>query len=241
MPRYLLAIETSAVPGSAALFADGELAGERTLAPDARHDRDLFPALQRCLADAALRASDLACVAVGKGPGSYTGTRIGLMAAKALAFGGGVPLVGVSSLAALAWDARETAAFVVPVQEARRDEVYAAVYGRAPDNAPDAAPTAADAPAWQAVVPDRACTPEEAAALARGPEYSLVGAALSRYAEAFASRAVAGSRLVPDRTAPRAASLGCLAWHAFLAGRTDDVFRLQPQYLRREGDPSPFA
>lgn len=128
MDDYFLAIETSSAQGSVALLRDAECRAEIDLEEGLKHGRSLLPAAEKLLADAKLKVSDLSAIAVSVGPGSYTGIRVGVMAAKALAFAGRVPLAPVSSLAALAWEARDLAERIIPAQDARRDEVYCAVY-----------------------------------------------------------------------------------------------------------------
>ena len=150
--EWLLAIATSGRRGSVALFRGGQLQREMMLAEETRHAQLLLPAISACLAGAGLAASDLAAIAVDIGPGSYTGTRIGVMAACCLAYATGCRLAAISGLAALAWEARQTAPIIMVVQDARRDEVYAAVYE-------------VEGEMMRPVVADCALIPDEAASL----------------------------------------------------------------------------
>ena len=90
------------------------------------HSRELMPAVARCLEEAGLGYSDLHVVAVGAGPGAFTGLRIGVATARALARAHGAELRGVSSLAALALCIEEPVA--LPLIDARRGELFAALY-----------------------------------------------------------------------------------------------------------------
>lgn len=102
----VLALETSGTTGSVALIdaadAVSRLLGERILAAGERSARTLLPAVQALLAEHACRPADLGLIAVTTGPGSFTGLRIGVVAAKTLAYATGAPLVGVHTLATIA-------------------------------------------------------------------------------------------------------------------------------------------
>lgn len=217
----ILALETSSSIGSVALVDESALIQELPLEEGLRHGTSLLPAAEKLLSNAGIRPYDLTAVAVSHGPGSYTGIRIGLMAAKALAFGAGIPLVTVSSLAALAWTARTSATMIVPAQDARRDEVYAAVYRLQHDTI-------------EALVPDKALTPEEAIGLALGEDWCIVGSAAEKYRELFAARVLPGVRILDEPTAPSACSVGILGWRKLTAGNDNNPCTAEPVYLRRD-------
>jgi tRNA threonylcarbamoyladenosine biosynthesis protein TsaB len=230
MPHRLLAFETSSARGGVALLADGSVRSGRDLGEGMRHGRALLPTATALLAGAGLRAADLSAVAVDAGPGSYTGVRIGVMAAKALAWGLGRPVHPVSALRALAEAARGQgdARTILAVTTARRDEVYAALYRipKAPDRPPEA------------IHPDRACTPEEAIALApREPGCVVAGDAAAAYPDLFA-KLPGGATVRPDLPAPTAGAVGRLAALEIQSGAAGvDPLRLQPVYLRRDASP----
>jgi len=98
----ILATDTSTATGGAALLNDGQLVGETMLSVRAVHSERLMPAVEWLLSAAGVKPGQLDGVCVGVGPGSFTGVRIAVSAAKAMAFALGVPLVGVSTLDALA-------------------------------------------------------------------------------------------------------------------------------------------
>lgn len=226
-PVYLLALETSGMVGGAALVRDGELIHQVTLEEGLRHGTDLIPAAQACLQAGGLKPQELAAVVVSRGPGSYTGTRIGVMAACSVAYGAGLPVVGVSSLAALAWEARTLGRIIVPFQDARRDEVFTAVYRIGGDRPEDLV----------CEKEDTALTPEEAVTLAKGDGYALVGSAVGKYEElAYPS----GVTVAETPKAPSAASVGLLGFLAYNAGRLENPIGFQPVYLRRDDAPAVF-
>lgn len=116
----ILAFDTATDRATSALVRDGEVLGERTsVASRVLADAD------ELLRDAALEESDVTHLAVGTGPGSFTGIRIGLAAARGLSFSLGVPVAGVSTLDALAAGAPGA----VPVIDARRREVFTLLDG----------------------------------------------------------------------------------------------------------------
>src|SRR6266545_2870940 len=100
----ILALETSTFTASVALLAGDRLI-TRERGPEGTHSSDLFALLDQVLREGGVRLTELAGIAVGAGPGSFTGLRIAMATAKGLAFAAGKPLWAVSSLAALALDA----------------------------------------------------------------------------------------------------------------------------------------
>jgi tRNA threonylcarbamoyladenosine biosynthesis protein TsaB len=101
-----------------------------------RHGRDLIPRLGALLAEAGLTARDLNLVAVGLGPGSYTGLRVGVTAAKTFAYATGAPLVGLDSMAAVARNAPAAALRISVIADAQRHDVYVAEFARAAPGEP---------------------------------------------------------------------------------------------------------
>lgn len=130
---YVLAFDAATehvATGLAAVTADGSLsnvAGTDFAAPRAALGR-LLPAVDALLADAGVSRDDIATVAVGRGPGSFTGVRIAVASAKGLAHGLGVPLAGLGTLDAVAWRFLECDAIVGIVGDAMRGEVYPCLF-----------------------------------------------------------------------------------------------------------------
>jgi tRNA threonylcarbamoyladenosine biosynthesis protein TsaB len=142
--NQLLAIETSSEACSVALRVDGQLYEAHELAP-LRHAEVLLPAVERLLAEAGVELSALDAVAFGRGPGSFTSLRIGIGVVQGLTWAAGLPVVPISSLAALAQDAAEQVADGVVVGDApaprericvavdaRMQEVFTAEFERGP-------------------------------------------------------------------------------------------------------------
>lgn len=228
----LLAIDTSTSQGSVALATKtGEEVSIREKAIDDgwQHGRLLISAVDALLREAGKTLNDVDAFACGIGPGSYTGTRIGVIAAKTLAWCQGRPLHGVSSLAALALCHRAAcgAATVVALQDARKDEIYAGAYAFGADGLP------------QALRPDAALNPFDAAALV-APGAAVVGGGVwDKYPEAFAAARAAGAEF---RLAAPAPTLAAAVARIALSGKipASDPKTLEPVYMRREESPCSF-
>ena len=119
---WTLGIETATAAGGVALMRDGAVAGERSFEGGMVHGRDVAPAIEALLREHAVLPEALGLVAVDVGPGSHTGVRVGLAAARGLGFGAGCPVIGVASLEAMTADAEGP---VVAVIDGRRRRVFA--------------------------------------------------------------------------------------------------------------------
>ena len=124
----ILAFESSAKPASAALVKDGQLLSQYTQCSALTHSRTLLPMAEDMLKNAELRLSDVDLIAVAHGPGSFTGIRIGVATVKGLAWAAEKPCVGVSTLEAMAWHGLAAGGYICPVMDARRSQVYNALF-----------------------------------------------------------------------------------------------------------------
>jgi tRNA threonylcarbamoyladenosine biosynthesis protein TsaB len=140
----LLAIDTSTSSLTVAVLEKGKALGELSTYADRNHSIGLLPNIEELMASLALKSRDLQAITVGKGPGSYTGVRIGVTAAKTFAWSLGLPLIAISSLEAMAlggkrYESRaetDTAPDVVqdrttwyiPLMDARRQQAFTAIY-----------------------------------------------------------------------------------------------------------------
>lgn len=122
----ILAMETSSLAASAALWEEEQLLGEFYIDVGRTHSQTILPMVQALLAAADLQRPDLLAASVG--PGSFTGLRIGLALVKGLAGGWGLPCVGVSTLEGLAYNLAGGEGLVCPVMDARCHQVYAALF-----------------------------------------------------------------------------------------------------------------
>ena len=124
----ILAFETTAKAGSVALLEDGKLLAESYQNTGLTHSQTLMVMAEDMLKAAGKTMADVSAVAVAEGPGSFTGVRIGVAAAKGLAWGGELPCYGVSTLESMALTLGAYQGYVCPVMDARRSQVYNALF-----------------------------------------------------------------------------------------------------------------
>ncbi len=124
----ILAFESSARPASAALVRDGRLLAQSMQVSALTHSRTLLPMAEDLLKDSSVRLEDVDVIAVAHGPGSFTGIRIGVSMVKGLCWGAEKPCIGVSTLEAMAWHGVAVGGVICPVMDARRAQVYNALF-----------------------------------------------------------------------------------------------------------------
>ncbi|MBQ6997444.1 MAG: tRNA (adenosine(37)-N6)-threonylcarbamoyltransferase complex dimerization subunit type 1 TsaB [Oscillospiraceae bacterium] len=217
----LLAFETSAKAASVALF-DGEiLLGESYQNTGLTHSQTLLVMAQELLSQCRKTPADVQAVAVANGPGSFTGVRIGVAAAKGFAWGSDIPCYGVSTLEAMALGLGAYDGIVCPVMDARRSQVYNALF--------DASPAG-----LVRTAPDRAISLAELGEElknAKKPIF-LVGDG-SKLCYDTLKDTVPGLVLPPQhRMHQRALGVGLAALQQIAAGDSGDGNALAPNYLR---------
>ena len=124
----ILAFETSAKAGSVALVQDGTLLAESYCNTGLTHSQTIIPMAEDLLTRCGYTPKDVQAVAVAAGPGSFTGVRIGVAAAKGFAWGGQIPCYGVSTLHAMALGLGIFDGYVLSAMDARREQVYTALF-----------------------------------------------------------------------------------------------------------------
>ena len=124
----ILALDSTALVGSVALCENNHLLAECTLNTGNTHSETLLPTVEYVLKACGVTVDDIDLFACTVGPGSFTGVRIGASTIKGIAFGKGKPCVGVSTLEALATNARAFDGIICPCMNARREQVYNALF-----------------------------------------------------------------------------------------------------------------
>ena len=127
--EYILNIETATKNCSVALAKEGKTIICKEIAEEGySHAERLHVFIEEIIKEAGINLNDLSAIAVSQGPGSYTGLRIGVSAAKGLCFALGIPLIAVDTLQVLASQVNVTEGLIIPMIDARRMEVYSAIF-----------------------------------------------------------------------------------------------------------------
>jgi len=126
---YILNIESSSTNCSVSLSKNGQLISVMEKNDEKySHSTKLHSYINEVISDSSITLKELSAIAVSKGPGSYTGLRIGVAAAKGLCFSLDIPLISVSTLLVLSKQIKINSGLIIPVLDARRNEVYSAIY-----------------------------------------------------------------------------------------------------------------
>jgi len=217
----ILALDTATEACSVALSLDGRIE-ERFETAGRSHTERLMPMVQELMAGAGLAFSQLDGIACGVGPGSFAGVRIGVGYTKGLALALDRPVVGVSSLPAMALRAiRGGASRVLAAIDARMNEVYWGAYRATADGQP------------QPLLEERVCAPAEVPRAAAG-EWTAVGTGWGSYGEALRAAAAVEPRQVVADALPHAEDILRLALPQFQAGQAISGDALLPLYLRNK-------
>lgn len=216
MTPLVLGIETATALGSVAVVSPAGLLGELTLLGAESHAERVLPAAEHLLSVLGLSVRDLAAVAVSSGPGSFTGLRTGVAAAKGLAFALAVPLHGVPTLETLAANTPPAEVPVAALLPARRGEVFCAVYRSGPEGLEPLSGEAVVAAARLRRALPRRCL--------------VIGAQPPELREPAASRGLLFAP--PHLNHPRAALVAERGCRLALAAAPSELPGLLPRYLR---------
>lgn len=214
----LLAIETATESCSVALLSGDTLIERSELAPR-RHAELVLPMAEAVLAEAGMTRAQLDGIAVGRGPGAFTGVRLAISVAQGLAFALDLPVVTVSSLAALAMQAPVDAAAILAVIDARMGEIYAGSFRRT------------HAGLVESLEEERVC---EALALnlPDAPGWHVIGSGWGVYADVLRERLPSPPRWSDADRYPQARDVARLAAPQFAAGIATAPEHALPVYLR---------
>ena len=219
----LIAIETSTENCSAALMHDGALLQRSELAPR-RHAELILPMIESLLNEAGLSRRQLDAIAVGRGPGAFTGVRLAISVAQGIALGLDIPVVPISSLAALAQDTpAQVGASILATIDARMGEVYVGIFRRNAEGLVDACGVESVGPASMVLVPK---------STSGKSEWLVVGSGWSVYQDALTSRLHGEPRWADGARHPQARAIAVLAAPQFAAGHSLAPEFALPVYLR---------
>ncbi len=220
----ILGIDTSTPIGSVALIEAEHIVAEHTLNIVQAHASRLMPAIDSVLKWGEVTPKDLDGCAVGIGPGSFTGVRIGVATAKSLCYAVDIPIIGISTLAAIAYNLRWTDGFVCPILDARRREIYGSIFHGGAE--------------WQRLTDDL-CMPIDAfldelnTHLSHDSVVTFVGDGLASYGNAIRERFGKGIHFADTIfNVPRGATIAKLGAKRLKQGDSDSYWTLVPNYVR---------
>lgn len=216
----IIGFETATLTGSVAVVDESSVIGEISLNVKATHSEKLMVAMDQLLVISGLTINDMDGIAISVGPGSFTGLRIGLSAAKGLAFASGKPLIAIPTLDALALNVPFSKHLVCPVLDARKGEVYAAIYrpdGQIP----------------QKMTEDMVIKPSLLGEMIK-EETLFLGDGVYPYRTFFKEQLKdLYHEAPPTLLAPRASNVAMLAMARLKKGEFNDPFSLVPKYIRK--------
>jgi len=217
----ILALSTSTPQfGAAVLSEEGIVQAEFSVGVGRKHFRGFMPAVDFVLAASRAAPEDLTAIAVASGPGSFTGLRVGIAAAKGMAHGIGIPVIGVSSLAALARRIPFSDLPVCAMLDSRRGEFFYALFAFESSGA------------MKRLCEDACVREDDLPEIIRSPTL-VIGNDAHRQAPVI--RRVLGDRALPTPLEfwnPSASAVGVLGLERYRRGETDSLRDLVPAYFR---------
>ena len=214
---YILHLETSTKQCSVALAFDGKLIASRLLLSESfSHSEKLHLFISEILEEAHLKPNNLAAVAVSKGPGSFTGLRIGVAAAKGLCFALDLPLISVNSLEIMVNAPTEKEVdFIIPMLDARRMEVYTAVFDAKKN--------------WVEVTSALVLVQDSFNELPKGKRYLILGDGAKKFKKLSPT---IDALFTSNDYYPNAADMIRLAWDKFRSEDFESLAYFEPFYLK---------
>ena len=220
----VLGIDTSGPTGGVALVSESGVIAECILDVRRTYSEHLMTALDFMLGESSLRLADIDGISVSRGPGSYTGLRMGVTVGKTLCYCLGIPLAGVSTLRAIAQAVAGLGVTAVPVIDARRGRVYASAvaFGQGESTGTEVMPEAlievSELTRLVESLPGRLC---------------FLGPGAARYGEALRSSASERSCVLPaDQSLCRPSHVARLGAQRLASGESEDLFEFEPVYFR---------
>lgn len=220
----ILGIDTSTPIGSIALMDGDNLVAEHTLNIVQAHSSRLMPAIDSVLKWGDIRVEALDGCAVGIGPGSFTGIRIGVATIKSVCYALDTPIVGISTLEAIAYNLRSTNGVICPLLDARRSEIYGTVFHGGTE--------------WKRLSEDL-CLSIDAfldrlnTDVPANGTLNFVGDGLLTYGDAVRERLGARANFAhPIFNVPRGATIAHLGAQRLQHGESDSYWTLVPNYVR---------
>ncbi|WP_025247681.1 tRNA (adenosine(37)-N6)-threonylcarbamoyltransferase complex dimerization subunit type 1 TsaB [Mannheimia varigena] len=220
MMTTILALDTATEACSVALLHNGKISTLDEISPRS-HTQRILPMVDELLTQANIQIKDVNYLVFGRGPGSFTGVRVGVSVAQGLAMGANLPVVAVSNLKAMAEEAYQKlgAEKVIALIDARMNEVYFAQFERNGEQ-------------WNEVVVEQVCSPEKAISQFQISENMIVvGTGWAAYSQ-FSEQNL--PLVVSEITLPSAEYMLSIAQEEITKGNVQSALEIEPVYLRNE-------
>jgi len=217
----ILAIDTSTTAMGIALLDEHKVYTEFTTNLKKNHSVRLMPMVDQLFEEVDWQPKDVDLIAVAKGPGSYTGVRIGVTTAKTLSYTLGVPLIGVSTLEAMAYGSNSFSGVISPLIDARRGQVYTGLYKKTDG-------------VWTNLEEDRIILVSDWIEIIKkyNEEIVFIGEDVQVHQETLTQL---GDKVIfcpPAFNSSRPSIIGYLAKQMYGNGKTDNIFDFAPAYLQ---------
>lgn len=214
----ILGVDTSTNILSVAIVEDKDIIANLSRTLEKGHSSGLVPMIEEILKKSNISLKQIDGFAVGIGPGSFTGLRVGVTTMKTLAFAVDKPIVGISSLDTIAYNGIGTSGLICPIVDAKRNQVYSAIY------------------AWEGKVLKRLSnyllTPVERLLKKIKGEALFLGDAVELYREEIIKIKEGTAKFAPKSFwFPQASRIALLGLEAFKRGERDNPYSLVPMYL----------
>lgn len=219
----ILSVDSATPVAGVAIIDENKILAENFLNTGNTHSQQLLPLIKETLNRTKITLNDIDGIAVSIGPGSFTGLRIGLATAKGLAQVKGIKIVAIPTLDALAQNLAGTSAYICPILNARKSEVYTALYETTSSGLNRISK-------YEALKPLALCGKLKGLDKA----ITFLGDGVLEYQELIASGLGEQAQWAPlQNLLPRASSLAVLGLKELKQGNFEDVFSLKPFYLRK--------
>lgn len=219
----ILGIDSATPVAGVAIIDEDKILAENFLNTGYTHSEKFLPMIKLTLEQANLTLKDLDGIALTKGPGSFTGLRIGMVTAKSLAQVTGLKLLGVSTLDALAYNLWGYNGIICPILNARKNEVYTALYEMQNNELKRISD-------YYALAPEKLVN----MLLRQEKEVFFLGDGVKVYQDILTKGLSSLCKFAPfHNMLTRASSVACLGLKGLKEGKEDDYFSLEPVYLRK--------
>lgn len=217
----ILAIETSSLVSSVAVLTEKKLVAELNIETNKHHSENLIVHIQDLLKQAEIEKKDLSAIAVATGPGSFTGLRIGLATAKAIAYTLHIPVIGISTLYGLAWNLYVEGAFLCPTMDAQKGNVYTSLFE---------IQNGVMIRHW----PDKVESIENILnEMKNNPKIMILGEGIPSLFELLQEYDLHTKIALPHLRMPKASSIGYAAMQRFLNKDFESLMEVMPTYIRK--------